>query len=86
MLLGRLNGKLIAIHGGGGARVGASQAIFDLHVGLEVVGFWPFFGGVSVPHSLPMAIAAKRGVNLRIWDAVGRYGARGRCLGSRSHS
>ena len=27
-----------------------------------------------------MAIEAKRGVNLRIWDAVGRYGARGRCL------
>ena len=86
MLLGCLNGKLIAIHGGGGARVGASQAIFDLHVGLEVVGFWPFFGRVSVPHSLPMAIAAKCGVNLRICDAVGRYGARGRCLGSRSHS
>ena len=42
MLLGCLNGKLTAIHGGGGARVGASQAIFDLHVGLEVVGFWPF--------------------------------------------
>ena len=75
VLLGCLNGKLIAIHGGGGARVGASQVIFDLHVGLEVVGFWPFFGGVSVPHNLPMAIAAKRGVNLRIWDAVGRYGA-----------
>ena len=85
MLLGCSNGKLVAIYGGGGARVGASLAIFDSHVGLEVVGFWPFFGVVGVPHSLPMAIAAKRGVNLRIWDVVDRYGARGRCLVSRSH-
>ena len=34
---------------------------------------------MSVPQSLPMAIEAKRGVNLRNWDTVGRYGARGRC-------
>ena len=52
----------------------------------ENIGFSTYFGAVSVPQSLPMAIEAKRGVNLRIWDAVGWYGARGRCLVSRSHS
>ena len=52
----------------------------------ENIGFSTYFGAVSVPQSLPMAIEAKRGVNLRIWDAVGRYGARGRSLVSCSHS
>ena len=71
MLLGCLNGKLTAIHGGGDARLGAALAIFDLHVDLEVVDFWPLFGEVSVPHSLPMAIAAKheskKGAPVTLW-------------------